>query len=173
MDTPKRRGRRPNAAIQAALPKAAEIVPVPAGNAKPADMAAAEPTKRRRRGKVGGHAMKLNAPAREGFVRRFCNDHGNRIADMEELGYSVVSESGIETHSPGSVVSRRVGTAADGSGLKAILMETPDELYAEGIAEREELHRQVDQAIVKGADFTGQMASSDGAYGQGSIRVER
>lgn len=163
MSIPKRRGRRPNAAIQAKLP------PKPAEAIVQAD----EPGKRRRRAKVGGHAMKLSAPDRPGFVRRFFNDTGNGIAVAGELGYTPVSESGIETHSPGSVVSRRVGTSADGSGLNAILMETPDELYAEGVAEREELHRQVDLAIVKGADATGQLNSSDGAYGHGSIQVER
>jgi hypothetical protein len=169
MEPPKRRGRPPNPAIQAQLHKQPEA---PATSPAKPEAEAKSPT-RRRRASVGGHATKLHAPERPGFVRRWCNDQGNRIADMEDLGYSVVSDLGIETHSPGSVASRRVGIAADGSGLKAILMETPDELYAEGIAEREALHRQVDQAIVTGADPTGQMTSSDGAYGHGSIKVER
>jgi hypothetical protein len=165
MSIPKRRGRRPNAAIQAKLP------PKPVETA--AAETAAEPSKRRRRAKVGGHALKLRAPERPGFVRRWVNDDGNRIADAEELGYTHVSETDAETHSPGSRISRRVGTTAEGKGLLSYLMETPDELYAEGIAEREELHRQVDLAIVKGADATGQLTSSDGTYGHGSIQVER
>lgn len=131
------------------------------------------PSKRRRRASVGGHATKLNAPIRPGYERRWFNDAGNRLADAQELGYEFVSESGIKTDMPGSRITRRVGTAAAGGAQLAYLMETPVELYAEGIAEREAINSQVDQAIVKGADFTGQMQSSDGTYGHGSIASSR
>lgn len=165
-DIPKRRGRPPNPAIQAQLPPKPEPV---AQAAETGD----ELPKRRRRAKVGGLSMRLHAPEREGFKRRWANDDGNRIAELHELGYEPVSDSGIETHSPGSVASRLVGTSKGGSGLKAILMETPDELYAEGRAELEELHSQVDQAIVKGADFQGGIEERFQHPGRhGSIRVE-
>lgn len=130
-------------------------------------------SKRRRRASVGGHALKLNAPLKAGYERRWFNDTGNRLADAEDLGYTFVEDPGIKTDMPGSHITRRVGIAASGGSQQAYLMETPDELYAEGVDEREELNSQVDQAIVKGADFTGQMTREDGSYGQGSIRVER
>jgi hypothetical protein len=97
------------------------------------------------------------------------NDDGNRIADAEELGYSHVSDTGIKSSGPGSVVSRLVGTKANGEPLSAFLMETPDELYAEGLAEKEAHSRQIDDAIKAGRDSTGQMSSSE-TYGHGSIK---
>lgn len=130
------------------------------------------PSKRRRRAKVGGAAMKLEAPSRPGFHRRWFNDATNRIAVAEELGYEHVSDTGLAKHSPGSRISRRVGTSSDGKGLNAFLMETPDELYAEGDAEREAIHSRVDQAIVEGA-VSGDLGPRDGAYGHGSIQVGR
>jgi hypothetical protein len=134
---------------------------------------AAEPTtQRRRRASVGGHALRLTAPQREGWTRRWMNDDANRIADAEELGYSHVSDTRIKSSGAGSVVSRLVGTKANGEPLSAFLMETPDELYAEGLAEKEAHSRQIDDAIKAGRDSTGQMPSNE-TYGQGSIKSDR
>lgn len=137
---------------------------------------AGQPQKRRRRGKLGGFSLKLQAPQREGETRRWVNDEGNRIANLRELGYEFVSETGIQTSSPGSRVSRLVGTKANGEPLHAFLMETPDELYAEGQAEKEAVARSVDEAITRGdGTLDGQMSQipQDQRYGQGSIRPDR
>lgn len=139
-------------------------------HAEPHAEAPAPPAKRRRRSPVGGRALKLAAPPRPGFKRRFVNDDGNNLADKEELGYEFVSETGIKTADPGSRVSRLVGTKANGEPLHAYLMETPDELYAEGEAEKEAANRQIDEAITAGRDSTGRLENQ---YGQGSIKVER
>lgn len=160
-DIPRRRRGRPPMAQ-------AETISV-----ESAPVEAKAPSKRRRRASVGGHALKLNAPTKPGFVRRFFNDTGNRLADAEELGYTFVEQAGVKTDTPGSHISRRVGVSATGGAQLAYLMETPDELYAEGLAEREEINSQADKAIEAGADITGQMTSKDGAYGHGSIRVDR
>lgn len=133
----------------------------------------APPSKRRRRASVGGHAMKLGATTREGHTRRWFNDDGNRIADAHELGYDFVSEKGLKTDDPSSRVSRLVGTKANGDPLKAYLMETPDELYAEGQSEREAHNRQIDDAITAGVDSTGQLGPASETYGQGSIQRDR
>lgn len=98
---------------------------------------AAAPTKRRRRASVGGHAMKLTAPPREGYQRRWVNDTNDRLAMMDELGYDHVSDASIKSTDAGSRVSRVVGTKPNGEPLRAYLMETPVELYAEGVAEKE------------------------------------
>lgn len=131
---------------------------------------------RRRRAKVGGFSMKLTAPARPGYTRRWFNDSGNRLAEAEELGYEHVTETGLKTSSPGSRVSRLVGTQANGEPLHAFLMETPDELYAEGAAEKEAVARQVDEAITRGkATSDGQMSQipESETYGHGEIRSDR
>lgn len=131
----------------------------------------ASPPKRRRRASVGGHALKLGAPTRPGYTRRWVNDADNRIAELDELAYEFVHERGIQTDDPSSRVSRIVGTKANGEPLRAYLMETPDELYAEGVAEKEAHNAKIDDAIRAGRDSTGQMDAN--TYGQGSIKVER
>lgn len=162
-DIPARRGRRPNAVIAAEKQEAEQATPASEASTLP---------KRRRRASVGGHAAKLSAPQRVNHTRRWFNDDGNRIAEAEELGYDFVTDNGIKTSSPGSRVSRLVGTKANGEPLHAFLMETPDELYAEGAAEKEAHNRQIDDAIKAGRDSTGQMSSHE-TYGQGSIKSDR
>jgi hypothetical protein len=127
--------------------------------------------KRRRRSSVGGFKSKLDAPLRNGEVRRWANDDGNRLAELRELGYEFVSDTDIQTAVPGSNIARLVGTKANGEPLHAYLMETPDELYAQGVKEQEAANRQIDEAITAGRDSTGRM--DEHQYGQGSIKVER
>jgi hypothetical protein len=185
MSTRRRRHTAPVSLSQAIIPavtgpKPAESSAPPAGEgggeqspppSNPTAESAPAPSQRRRRANVGGHAMKLAAPQREGETRRWVNDDGNRIAELRELGYDFVSETGIQTSDPGSRVSRLVGTKANGEPLHAYLMETPDELYAEGVAEREAANRQIDEAITAGRDSTGRM--DENQYGHGSIKVDR
>jgi hypothetical protein len=132
---------------------------------------ATEPTTRRRRAKIGEFAMKLGAPERPGFVRRWFNDHKNRIAEGEELAYDFVTDKGVKSTDPGSRISRIVGSGENGEPLRAYLMETPDEYYQEGLAEKEAKNRQVDDAIAAGRDSTGQ--HPDTHAGRGSIERDR
>jgi len=154
----KRRGRPPMNAIAS---------DIEAGEAP------AAPTKRRRRASVGGHALKLDAPTRAGYVRRWVNDSGNRIAEAEELAYDFVTDQSIKTTDAGSRISRLVGTKANGEPLRAYLMETPEEEFAGGMAEKEAQNRQIDEAITRGVDTTGQLAPSSEQYGEGSIKRDR
>lgn len=126
------------------------------------------PKKRRRRSSVGGFHLKLDAPARKGYHRRWFNDTPGRIANAEELAYDHVEDPSIKSDSPDSRVRRLVGTQASGQPLYAYLMETPVEEYEVGQAEREETHRQVDTAIREGRDATGRIQDE---YGEGSIRA--
>ena len=162
MDEPVRRG-RPRRTIAPQNPEPAME--------KPAETAPVAANGRRRRPSVGGHAAKLSAPTRPGYVRRWFNDDKNRLADAEELGYDHVTEQGIKSTDAGSRVSRLVGTKANGEPLRAYLMETPDELYAQGSAEKEAHNRQIDDAIIAGRDSTGQMVTE--TYGHGSIKSDR
>lgn len=163
--TPRRRGRPPQEAKAETTPQKPE--------AAAPEKAAVEPKKRRRRASIGVAALKLDAPSRPGYIRRFVNDDDNRIANMQELAYDFVHEQGIQSDALGSRVSRLVGTKKNGEPLRAYLMETPEELYAEGAQEKEAHNSQIDEAIKAGRDFTGRLNSSENAYGQGSIKVER
>lgn len=128
---------------------------------------------RRRRASVGGHALKLLAPEKPGFVRRWVNDSGNRIAQAEELAYEFVSDPSIKSTDAGSRVSRVVGTQANGEPLRAFLMETPVKEYQAGLAEKEAHNAQIDEAIRSGVDTTGQLGPATETYGQGSIKRDR
>lgn len=156
----RRRGRQPMERPTAVI-EATEENPVPA-------------TARKRRAKVGGHALKLSAKARPGFQRRWAINTPDRIAELEELGYSIVSDPSIPSNGLGSgTVERPAGIGANGSHNKHILMETPDELYAQGVAELEEHNSQIDKAIRAGRDVTGRLSGEETYGGQGSIKVER
>ncbi len=155
---PRRRGRPPqSAAVVEAIAQEAQDTPE----------TPVKPAQRRRRASVGGFNMKLSIPERAGFKRRWFNDTPGRIADAQELAYDHVTEAGIKSDSPDSRVRRLVGTQANGQALYAYLMETPESEYQAGLDEKEETHRQVDQAIRDGRDATGQVSNG---YGQGSIR---
>jgi hypothetical protein len=93
---------------------------------------AAERTNRPKRIPLGTRNV-LTAPKREGYVRRFVNDDGDRIKTFEAAGYSVV-RGDVEVGDPkagkdtptGSVVEKSVG-----SGNRAVLMEIKKEWYDE------------------------------------------
>lgn len=119
---------------------------------------------RRRRSSVGGHALKLDAEQRPGYKRRFVNGDPMRIKAMEELGYSVVTAAGADknrTEGLGSAISRHAGLDAQGRPFHAVLMETPDDLYVQGEAEKEEGRRQFEETIRRGLRTED---TPDGAY---------
>lgn len=156
----RRRGRPPASRPEPVI-EATEEKPVPA-------------TARKRRAKVGGHALKLKAPERPGYKRRFAIAKPERIAELEELGYSIVTDPSIPSTGLGSgTVQRPAGIGDTGAHLNHILMETPDELYAQGVAELEEHNSQIDKAIRAGRDVTGRLTQDETYGGQGSIKVER
>lgn len=170
-DAPKRRGRPPSSNI-AIAPTGS----TPPDAAAPAPRAAVAPSKRRPRAAVGGFGAKLNAPTRPGFQRRFVNDTGNRIADMEALGYTLVDEPGVQSFDPGSHITRLAGSKDGGAPLKTYLMETPLELYQQGRDEMEEENAVVDRAIVTGKDSAGGLTDRETYRPQGhesSIQIER
>ena len=169
MTGPRKIVRRRRTPAPAAVAHAAKPEVVAAAEPEALAEPAAEKPTRRRRSSVGGQSLKLSAPQREGFVRRWVNDDKNRIAEMQDLAYDFVSETGIKTDGPGSRVSRLVGTKASGEALHAFLMETPADEFAQGVAEKASYNDLVDQAIRSGSDFSGRM-DSETTYGKGSIQ---
>lgn len=120
---------------------------------------------RRRRPSTGGFALKLDAPTRPGYTRRFVNGDPARIQEMHELGYSFVSDPASEgkarTDGKGTRITRHAGKLDSGAPMQAVLMETPDNLYAEGLAEKETARKPFEDAIRRSADTTGEV---EGAY---------
>lgn len=134
--------------------------------------------KRRRRGVLEhGSNLKLAAPKRDGFVRRFVNDKGNRLAELQEIGYTFVEETGIATHGPGTRVNRLAGTQDGGAPLKTYLMEIPEEFYREDLADKDEALKEFDQAINEGRDPSGETdprhSYRPGEVRHSSISIER
>lgn len=128
---------------------------------------------RRRRASVGGHALKLKAPVREGYVRRWVNDDGNRVANARELAYDFVLDTSIQGTGEGSRVSRLVGTKANGEPLRAYLMETPVEEYGAGLDEKEAHLKEIDAAMHAIVDETGQHVPMSEQTGHVSIQRDR
>jgi hypothetical protein len=165
----RRRGRPPVNAAPAVTTPAMEP-------ASPALKEAVAPSKRRARTSVGGFGTKLSAPTREGYNRRFVNDTGNRIAEMQQLGYTIVEQDGVQSFDPGSVITRLAGTKDGGAPLKTILMETPAELYQQGRDEMEQENAITDQAIKDGHDREGGLTEREmyrPAGHRNSIEIER
>src|SRR6478752_3719744 len=116
MAKPLRRG-RPPASQKALSPKPQNE----AESEAPKTKAATPVAVRKPRSSVAGGNLKLHAPDRPGFRRRFVNDTGNRIAELQELGYTLVEDSAIATHGPGSRINRLAGTQDGGAPLKTFL----------------------------------------------------
>lgn len=163
----RRRGRPPRDAVDMERGEQAETTQ----EAKPE-------RKRRRRGVLEhGGAFKLHAPKREGYVRRWVNDKGNRIAELEEIGYTMVEQPGIDTHGPGTRVNRLAGTHEGGAPLKTYLMEIPEDFYREDVIDKDEALKEFDRAIKEGRDPSGEVDPSS-SYRPGetlhsSISIER
>lgn len=130
-----------------------------------AETQAVPAAQRRRRATTGGHSLKLDAEQRPGYVRRFVNGDPMRIMRMKELGYSEVSDKAGEgksrTDGMGTRIARHAGRDQEGKPFQAILMETPDPLYAEGEAEKEEARKAFEETIRRGKKTED---TPDGAY---------
>lgn len=129
---------------------------------------------RRKRGSTGGFALKLQAPERPGYVRRFVNGDPARIQRFQEdLGYTMVNdvagEGNARTDGLGTRIARHAGKDENGKPFQTYLMETPIEDYKMGLEEREEGRKPFEEAIRRSADTTGDVPD---AYqpGQSTIR---
>lgn len=145
--------------------------------------AGAPKLQRKRRSAVTGGGLKLHAAERPGFKRRFVNDDKNRIAELQELGYTFAEAPSEATHGPGSRINRLAGTTDDGAPMKTYLMETPIELYEQGRQELDEELKIQDQNISRGLDPSGELEKHArgnneaqpfySVAGQSAIKVER
>ena len=124
-------------------------------------MVAEVKTSRRRRSQAGGFKLKLDAPQREGYVRRWVDDSPARLMEMQELGYDFAHDKAgagsSRTEGQGSRISRMGGKRDDGSPHQLVLMETPDSEYAVGVKEKEDALKPFEDALRAGADTTGRL----------------
>lgn len=128
---------------------------------------------RRRRASTGGFKLKLQAPERPGYVRRWVNNEPGRIEAMHELGYDF-AEAAIKTDGQGTRVTRHVGKDGEGKAMQAFLMECREDDYAMGVAEKEEGLKPFEEAIKRGADTTGRVADAySPKSGQSTINHSR
>lgn len=129
---------------------------------------------RRRRASVGGFSLKLDADERPGHKRRFVNGHPQRIQMMEELGYQIVqtatAEGTMRTQGLGSTVARHAGIDNEGKPYQAVLMETPDHLYAQGETEKEDGRKAFEETIRRGMKTDD---TPDGAYIPSPSQISR
>lgn len=130
----------------------------------------AAPARRRKRADIGGQHLKLKAPEREGYHRRWVNDVPGRIAMFQELAYDHVSEQGIKSDGPDSRVRRLVGTLAGGAPQYAYLMETPLSEFQAGVEEKEEARKSFENAIRRGEDPLGQSVTTQTQSHESFIR---
>lgn len=140
--------RRPRSALAETIEQptesAAEAVPV---------------SRRRRRASTGGFRLKLDAPQRAGYVRRWVIDDPSRIISMQELGYDF-AEAEAKTEGLGTRIERHAGKDAEGKPQRLILMETPQEEYDLGLKDKEAALKPFEDAIKAGRDTTGRVQDS-------------
>jgi len=122
-------------------------------------------TQRRRRASTGGFRTKLDAPQREGFVRRWVDDSPSRIAEMHDLGYDFAQEKAgaseaTRTDDIGTRMKRMAGKRDDGSPHHLVLMETPVSEFDIGKAEKEERLKPFEEALRAGVDTTGRLSEA-------------
>ena len=99
--------------------------------------------------RLGGLQLKLQAPGREGYYRRWIVDRPGRLSDAEQAGYTYVVDPNIKIgENPDDVnkregldsrTSKTVGSNADGSPQMAYLMEMPLDWYRENQDEKDKL----------------------------------
>jgi len=134
--------------------------------------------KRNKRTPIGSR-NKLSYNKRPGFKRRFFNDVDDRIKQAEAGGYRVVTEeveggdksAGADSQQASPVVK------AVGGGMKAVLMEIPEELYAEDQRKKQEEVNNGEADIVRNGTTQqgvkdGLTVLGDGSYGKG-VQLKR
>lgn len=147
----RRRSQTENVVAEAAAP-----TPQAAAQAAPEPTEAVPAKFRRPRAAVGGMRLKLTAPSRPGFVRRFVKNDPTRILEMQEMGYDF-AEANTNTDSLGTRITRHAGKGENGQPEQLVLMETPESEYAKGVIEKEEQRQPFEQAIRAGRPTSGEL----------------
>lgn len=147
--------RRRAATVEAAPAPAPEAhAPIVVQTAPATDAVA--PKYRRTRASTGGMKLKLTAPQRPGFVRRFVKNDPSRILEMRALGYDF-AQADTHTDGLGTRITRHAGKGEFGQPEQLVLMETPESEYAIGVQEKEEQRQPFEQALRAGRATDGEL----------------
>lgn len=122
---------------------------------------------RRKRIPLGVPRLKLNAPTRPGYVRRWVNDDAGRLDAAQQGGYEYVlgeaRPDGVATEGMGAKISRVVGTREGGAPITAYLMEIRKEWYDEDQKAKQAGVNATEEALKRGSDEHG-TPGTDGRY---------
>lgn len=122
-----------------------------------------EPEGRGARVPLGVRKAKLNAEKREGYVPRWINDDGDRIAQALQGGWDfVLRDSKAATDDMGNRISRVVGSKSSGGQLTAYLMEIREDWYQQDQAEKSQKIKATESLIKRGE--LRQKIGTDGEY---------
>lgn len=126
-----------------------------------------EAPERRVRVPLGVPRLKMTAPQRPGYVRRWVNDDPGRLDSAQQGGYEFVlgevrSEGGA-TDGVGAKISRVVGSNDNGTPKTAYLMEIKKEWYDEDQQAKQASVNQTEAALRRGSDEHGE-PGRDGRY---------
>jgi len=103
--------------------------------------------KRNQTGALDGQS--LYAPQRKGYKRRWVNGNENRLARVQDKGYTFVEDSNNVTASDdlGNRKSVLVGTNKDGTPRRDYLVEIPEQFYREDQQEKENSIQKTEQMV--------------------------
>ena len=119
---------------------------------------------RKKRLLLGGVSQKLASSARPGYVRRWFNDTGNRLAEAKEAGYEFVDgDPRARSTDTGSRLSQVVGSQESGQGMRGYLMEKQEDWYREDMAEKQRLGIDERERSIKAGNIEGSVGS-EGRY---------
>jgi hypothetical protein len=111
----------------------------------------------------------LSASTREGYVRRMVNDTDDRIERFKKAGWTPVE--GEQVGDPHAADPSSVGsmtTKSVGAGMKAVLMEIPDEFYNSDQKDKQKKVDMLEEAMEQ--DIKSKLG--DSAIGEG-IKIKR
>lgn len=124
----------------------------------------AKPLKTRKRKRLDGMNLKMQAATRPGFARRWVNDsnEGARLQHFREnLAYDHVHDKN------GEPTVKSVG-----GGTKAYLMETPIEEFEAGKRDKAEHLDKMDESLRRGLSDAGSLKDQGGQF-YGESKVDR
>lgn len=113
--------------------------------------------------------MRLYAPSRPGFRRRWVNDVPGRVAHFQERGYKHVTEGG-------KPISKVVSVKANGGGLDGYLMEIPIQWAEEDERASQRAADEIEATIRRGevavGDGSNRYVPRDVSTGQPLIQMQ-
>jgi hypothetical protein len=111
----------------------------------------------------------ISASTKEGYVRRMVNDTDDRIERFKKAGWTPVEGEQIgDPHAADPSSMGSMSTKSVGAGMKAVLMEIPEEHYNEDQNDKQQKVNALEEAMEQ--DIKNKLGGS--AIGEG-IKIKR